>query len=49
MTCGTGRHDWLETSAEQDGKPVRLRRCLRCHRWDELRGLWMVIREVQVA
>jgi hypothetical protein len=49
MSCRAGRHNWLEINAEQDGKPVRLRRCILCHRWDELRGLWMVMREVQAA
>jgi hypothetical protein len=49
MTCRVGRHDWLEISAEQDGRPVRLRRCGRCQRWDELRGVWTVMSEAQAA
>jgi hypothetical protein len=49
MTCRAGSHDWLEISVEQDKRPVRLRRCVRCQRWDELRGLWTVMTDAQLA
>ena len=46
MRCRPGRHDWEIVTAEQEGRKIRLRRCRRggCGRWDEMRGVWTVLK-----